>query len=58
MVIYCYFIDILLFRPFIIENTEEVIRAELEKKYGQHAELVGTLQEKQTALAEVDCQTV
>lgn len=37
----------------IRERIAEAIRAELEKKYGQHTELVGTLQEKQRELAEV-----
>ncbi|VDM71845.1 unnamed protein product, partial [Strongylus vulgaris] len=37
---------------------EQAVRAELEKKYGQNAELVGTLQEKQNALAEAESELV
>ncbi|KAK6751964.1 hypothetical protein RB195_003403 [Necator americanus] len=37
---------------------DEVMRTELEKKYGQHAELVGALQEKQNALAEAESELV
>ncbi|EYC15306.1 hypothetical protein Y032_0037g3445 [Ancylostoma ceylanicum] len=40
------------------KENDETIRAELEKKYGQHAELVGTLQEKQSALAEAESELV
>ncbi|KHJ74871.1 hypothetical protein OESDEN_25513 [Oesophagostomum dentatum] len=39
-------------------ENDETVRAELEKKYGQHAELVGTLQEKQSALAEAESELV
>ncbi|CAJ0604032.1 unnamed protein product [Cylicocyclus nassatus] len=39
-------------------ENEETVRAELEKKYGQNAELVGTLQEKQNALAEAESEIV
>ncbi|KHJ92963.1 hypothetical protein OESDEN_07134 [Oesophagostomum dentatum] len=39
-------------------ENDETVRAELEKKYGQHAELVGTLQEKQSALAEAETELV
>lgn len=39
-------------------ENDEAIRAELEKKYGQHTELVGTLQEKQRELAEAESELV
>uniref|UniRef100_A0A0K0DN58 RUN domain-containing protein n=1 Tax=Angiostrongylus cantonensis TaxID=6313 RepID=A0A0K0DN58_ANGCA len=35
---------------------DEVIRAELEKKYGQHAELVDALQRKQNALSQAESE--
>ncbi|VDM58775.1 unnamed protein product [Angiostrongylus costaricensis] len=35
---------------------DEVIRAELEKKYGQHAELVDALQKKQNALSQAESE--
>uniref|UniRef100_A0A7I4YRV4 RUN and FYVE domain-containing protein 2 n=1 Tax=Haemonchus contortus TaxID=6289 RepID=A0A7I4YRV4_HAECO len=37
-------------------ENDQAIRAELEKKYGQHTELVGTLQEKQNALAQAESE--
>ncbi|KAJ1347496.1 RUN and FYVE domain-containing protein 1 [Parelaphostrongylus tenuis] len=35
---------------------DEIIRAELEKKYGQHAELVDALQKKQNALSQAESE--
>ncbi|PIO71116.1 hypothetical protein TELCIR_06995 [Teladorsagia circumcincta] len=37
-------------------ENDQVIRAELEKKYGQQTELVGALQEKQNALAQAESE--
>ncbi|KAK5978634.1 RUN and FYVE domain-containing protein 1 [Trichostrongylus colubriformis] len=37
-------------------ENDQAIREELEKKYGQHTELVGILQEKQNALAQAESE--
>ncbi|WKY07660.1 hypothetical protein Q1695_007262 [Nippostrongylus brasiliensis] len=39
-------------------ENDETIRAELEKKYGQHAELVGALHDKQKELASAESELV